>query len=61
MAFVIGLMTEISAEREYIRDEKITKMVIVELTDARYIFILIFIMYAPAISCYHFCLNVYCY
>ncbi|KAK2454754.1 protein trichome birefringence [Trifolium repens] len=33
---VICLMTEISAEREYIRDGKITKMVIVELTDARY-------------------------
>ncbi|WJX60744.1 hypothetical protein P8452_45916 [Trifolium repens] len=31
---VIGLMTGISAEREYIRDGKITKMVIVELTDA---------------------------
>ncbi|KAK2360306.1 protein trichome birefringence [Trifolium repens] len=29
-------MTGISAEREYIRDGKITKMVIVELTDARY-------------------------
>jgi hypothetical protein len=31
-------MTGISAEREYIRDGKITKMVIVELTDARYLF-----------------------
>ncbi|KAK2399839.1 replication factor A protein [Trifolium repens] len=30
---VIGLMTGISAEREYIRDGKLTKMVIVELTD----------------------------
>jgi hypothetical protein len=30
-------MTGISVEREYIRDGKITKMVIVELTDARYI------------------------
>jgi hypothetical protein len=30
-------MTGISAEREYIRDGKITKMVIVKLTDARYI------------------------
>ncbi|KAK2445995.1 cleavage and polyadenylation specificity factor 73-I [Trifolium repens] len=36
MAFVIGLMTEISSEREYIRDGKITKMVVVELIDARY-------------------------
>jgi hypothetical protein len=35
MAFVIGLMTGISAEREYIRDGKITKMVVVELIDAR--------------------------
>jgi hypothetical protein len=34
---VIGLMTGISAEREYIRDGKITKMVIIELTDHRYI------------------------
>jgi hypothetical protein len=39
LADVIGLMTGISAEREYIRDGKITKMVIVELTDARYILI----------------------
>jgi hypothetical protein len=30
-------MTGITAEREYIRDGKITKMVIVELTDARYL------------------------
>ncbi|WJX10211.1 hypothetical protein P8452_00961 [Trifolium repens] len=30
---VIGVMTGISAEREYIRDDKITKMVIIELTD----------------------------
>ena len=30
---VIGVMTYISAEREYIRDDKITKMVIIELTD----------------------------
>jgi hypothetical protein len=35
MAFVIGLMTEISSEREYMRDGKITKMVVVELIDAR--------------------------
>ncbi|WJX45738.1 hypothetical protein P8452_32599 [Trifolium repens] len=30
---VIGVMTGISAEREYIKDDKITKMVIIELTD----------------------------
>jgi hypothetical protein len=30
---VIGLMTGISAEREYVRDGKLTKMIIVELTD----------------------------
>jgi hypothetical protein len=31
------LMTGISAEREYVRDGKLTKMIIVELTDHRYI------------------------
>jgi hypothetical protein len=30
---VIGVMTDISAEREYIRGDKITKMVIIELTN----------------------------
>ncbi|CAJ2638179.1 unnamed protein product [Trifolium pratense] len=30
---VIGLMTGISAEREYVRDGKLTKMVVIELTD----------------------------
>jgi hypothetical protein len=30
-------MTGISAEGEYIRDGKVTKMVIIELTDHRYI------------------------
>jgi hypothetical protein len=32
---VIGLMTGVSAEREYIGDGKVTKMVVVELADAR--------------------------
>jgi hypothetical protein len=32
---VIGVMTGMSAEREYIKDGKITKMVIIELTDHR--------------------------
>ncbi|KAK2383282.1 Transcription initiation factor IIF, beta subunit [Trifolium repens] len=32
--YVIGLMTGISPEREYVRDGKITKMVVIELTDA---------------------------
>jgi hypothetical protein len=32
---VIGYMSGISAEREYIRDGKLTKMVVVELTDHR--------------------------
>jgi hypothetical protein len=32
---VIGLMTGISPEREYVRDGKITKMVVIKLTDAR--------------------------
>ncbi|PNX84691.1 boron transporter 4-like protein, partial [Trifolium pratense] len=31
---VIGVMTAISAEREYIRDGKVTKMVVIELTDS---------------------------
>jgi hypothetical protein len=30
---VIGYLTGLSAEREYIRDGKITKMVVAELTD----------------------------
>jgi hypothetical protein len=34
-ADVIGLMMGISAEQEYTRDGKITKMFIVELTDHR--------------------------
>jgi hypothetical protein len=36
-ADVIGLVTGMSAEREYVRDGKITKMIIVELTDHRLI------------------------
>jgi hypothetical protein len=32
---VIGYMTGLSVEREYIRDEKITKMIVAELTDHR--------------------------
>jgi hypothetical protein len=34
---VIGLVTGMSDEREYIRDGKITKMVVIELTDERYV------------------------
>jgi hypothetical protein len=34
---VIGLMTGISAEREYVRDGKVTKMIVFELTDDRYV------------------------
>jgi len=34
-ADVIELMTGISDEREYIRDGKITKMILMELTDER--------------------------
>jgi hypothetical protein len=34
---VIGVLTGMSAEREYLRDGKITKMIIVELTDHRWI------------------------
>jgi hypothetical protein len=36
-ADVIGVVTGMSAEREYVRDGKITKMIIVELTDHRWI------------------------
>jgi len=32
---VIGFMTGISAEREYVRDGKVTKMIVFELTDER--------------------------
>jgi hypothetical protein len=32
---VIGFMTGISAEREYVRDGKVTKMIVFELTDDR--------------------------
>ncbi|CAJ2644580.1 unnamed protein product [Trifolium pratense] len=34
LVVVIGVMTAISAEREYIRDGKVTKMVVIELTDS---------------------------
>jgi hypothetical protein len=37
IADVIGVITGISSEREYIRDGKVTKMVILELTDHRYV------------------------
>jgi hypothetical protein len=37
---VIGLMTGISAEREYVRDGKVTKMIVFELTDDRYVYTL---------------------
>jgi hypothetical protein len=36
---VIGLVTGISPEREYVRDGRMTKMVVVELTDARQLFL----------------------
>jgi hypothetical protein len=34
-ADVIGVMTGMSADTEYVRDGKITKMVVIELTDHR--------------------------
>jgi hypothetical protein len=37
VADVIGVVTGLSAEREYVRRGKITKMIIVELTDHRWI------------------------
>lgn len=35
VADVIGLMTGISAERKYIRNGNITRMILMELTDER--------------------------
>jgi len=35
---VIGLMTGISSKQEYVKDEKVTKMVVFELTDERYLY-----------------------
>jgi hypothetical protein len=35
LADVMGLVTGISPEREYVRDGKLTKMIVVELTDSR--------------------------
>jgi len=32
---VIGMMTAIAPEREYVRDGKVTKIVVLELTDDR--------------------------
>jgi hypothetical protein len=37
---VIAVVSGMSAEREYVRDGKITKMLIVELTDYRFFFCL---------------------
>jgi hypothetical protein len=33
LTYVIGVMNDMSVEKEYIGDGKITKMVIIELTD----------------------------
>jgi hypothetical protein len=38
---VIAVVSGMSAEREYVRDGKITKMLIVELTDYRFFFLFI--------------------
>jgi hypothetical protein len=38
---VVGLMTDISAEREYVRDGKVTKMIVLELTDDRWFYMFI--------------------
>jgi len=32
---VIGLMTGISVEKEFVRDGKVTKMLVIEITDQR--------------------------
>lgn len=42
VADVMGVMTRISTERQYIRDGKVTKMIVIELTDERYLFYLWF-------------------
>ncbi|MCI63772.1 replication factor A protein, partial [Trifolium medium] len=34
---VVGLISGISAEREYIRAGKVTKMIVLELTDNRFV------------------------
>jgi len=42
---VIGVMTAISAEREYVKEGKVTKMVILELTDDRFVLPVLFSMF----------------
>lgn len=42
VADVMGVMNEISTERQYVRDGKVTKMIVIELTDERYLFYLWF-------------------
>jgi hypothetical protein len=34
----IGLVTGLSSKREYLRDSKVTKMIVVELTDHTFVF-----------------------
>jgi len=34
---VMGVMTGISAERQYVRDGKLTKMIVIELIDQRFL------------------------
>jgi hypothetical protein len=38
---VVGLMTGISAEREYVRDGKVSKMIVLELTNDRWFYMYI--------------------
>jgi len=37
--YIIGLLSGVLAEKEYIRDGKIVKMVIIEITDDRCVFL----------------------
>lgn len=47
----MGVMTGISAEREYIRDGKVTKMIVIELTDERFVCCLSFIKFWMMVIC----------
>lgn len=47
----MGVMTGISAERGYIRDGKVTKMIVIELTDERFVCCLLFIKFWMMVIC----------
>jgi len=35
---VIGVLSGMSAKREYVRDGKVTKIIVIELTDHRFVY-----------------------